>query len=60
MEGFQAVCEYLQQRISKTRLAKSNGAKGHRSCPSFEDAPVAKYKGAGAPSPPAGRSKDKP
>lgn len=29
-EKFDSVCEYLQQRISKTILAKQNAAKGHR------------------------------
>jgi hypothetical protein len=37
MEDFGAVCTYLQQRIDRTRIAKSNAAKGYRSFSSFEE-----------------------
>lgn len=36
MKNLSEVCEYLQERISKTRVAKSNAAKGHRSFSTFE------------------------
>ena len=36
MENFEAVCHFLQQRISKTRIAKSNSAKGYPSFSTFE------------------------
>ncbi|HRI93905.1 MAG TPA: HNH endonuclease signature motif containing protein [Accumulibacter sp.] len=36
-ERFQAVCEYLQQRIAKTILAKQNHAKGVRSFSSYAE-----------------------
>ena len=36
MQSFTEVCQYLQDRISKTRVAKSNAAKGHRSFSTFE------------------------
>ncbi|MFT4276628.1 MAG: HNH endonuclease signature motif containing protein [Rhodopseudomonas sp.] len=37
MKDFEAVCAYLQQRISRTRVAKSNQAKGIRSFSGFEE-----------------------
>lgn len=37
IEDFDALCTYLQQRIGRTRIAKSNSAKGHRSFSSFEE-----------------------
>lgn len=37
MEDFEALCAYLQQRISKTRMAKSNRAKGIKAFSSFEE-----------------------
>lgn len=37
IEDFDALCVYLQQRISRTRIAKSNAAKGLRAFSSFED-----------------------
>lgn len=37
MENFDALCDYLQKRIARTRIAKSNKAKGHRSFSSFEE-----------------------
>lgn len=37
MEEFGALCIYLQQRISKTRIAKINAGKGHRAFSSFEE-----------------------
>lgn len=37
MDDFDALCSYLQQRISRTRIAKSNAAKGYRSFASFEE-----------------------
>ncbi|ANB17292.1 Hypothetical protein I596_1262 [Dokdonella koreensis DS-123] len=37
MENFGALCTYLQRRIARTRIAKSNSAKGHRSFSSFEE-----------------------
>ncbi|ABS69225.1 conserved hypothetical protein [Xanthobacter versatilis] len=37
MERFAEVCVYLQERIRKTRVAKSNSVKGHRSFSTFED-----------------------
>lgn len=37
IEDFDALCAYLQQRISRTRLAKSNAAKGIKAFSSFED-----------------------
>lgn len=36
-EKFTALCRYLHQRIGRTRIAKQNAAKGHRSFSSFED-----------------------
>lgn len=36
MRSFTEVCAYLQDRISKTRVAKSNAAKGHRSFSTVE------------------------
>lgn len=36
-ETFGPVCEYLQQRISKTILAKLNAAKGHRSFSTYAE-----------------------
>ena len=37
IEQFSALCGYLQQRVSKTRVAKLNTAKGHRSFSTFEE-----------------------
>lgn len=37
IEKFGAVCEYLQQRISKTIIAKLNASKGHRSFSSYSE-----------------------
>lgn len=37
MDDFDALCSYLQQRISRTRIAKSNAAKGYCSFSSFEE-----------------------
>ena len=37
IEDFDALCVYLQQRISRTRIAKSNAAKGMKAFSSFED-----------------------
>lgn len=37
MEDFDAVCHYLQYRISKTRIAKSNISKGYRIFSSYEE-----------------------
>jgi hypothetical protein len=37
IEDFDALCAYLQQRISRTRIAKANAAKGLRAFSSFED-----------------------
>lgn len=37
MEDFAPVCEYLQQRIGKTRVAKLNTSKGHRSFSSYAE-----------------------
>lgn len=37
IEDFDALCAYLQQRISRTRIAKSNAAKGMKAFSSFED-----------------------
>lgn len=37
MNDFEAVCAYLQQRICRTRIAKSNQAKGIKSFSSFEE-----------------------
>lgn len=37
IDRFDALCAYLQQRIGKTRIAKSNSAKGHRSFSSFDE-----------------------
>ncbi|MFG1350457.1 HNH endonuclease signature motif containing protein [Xanthobacter autotrophicus] len=37
MSDFPAVCAYLQQRISKTRIAKSNFAKGTKAFSSFQE-----------------------
>lgn len=36
-EDFDALCAYLHQRIRRTRVAKSNSAKGYRSYSSFEE-----------------------
>jgi len=35
-EQMPALCTYLQERIGKTRVAKSNAAKGHNSFSTFE------------------------
>lgn len=37
IEDFDALCAYVQQRISRTRIAKANAAKGLRAFSSFED-----------------------
>jgi hypothetical protein len=37
MKDFKALCTYLQQRIGRTRIAKSNHAKGINSFSSFEE-----------------------
>ncbi len=37
IEKFDAVCEYLQQRISKTIIAKLNASKGYRSFSSYSE-----------------------
>lgn len=37
IEDFDALCVYLQQRISRTRIARSNAAKGMKAFSSFED-----------------------
>ncbi len=37
IEDFDALCAYLQQRISRTRIAKANAAKGFRAFSSFEE-----------------------
>lgn len=37
MGDFDVLCTYLQNRIGRTRIAKSNSAKGHRSYSSFEE-----------------------
>lgn len=37
MEWFPDLCLFLQGRITKTRIAKSNASKGHRSFSTFED-----------------------
>jgi hypothetical protein len=37
IEDFDALCAYLQQRISQTRLAKSNANKGMKAFSSFEE-----------------------
>jgi hypothetical protein len=37
IEDFEAICAYLQQRISRTRIAKSNASKGIKSFSSFEE-----------------------
>lgn len=37
MEKFSEVCLYLQERINKTRVAKANASKGHRSFSSFDE-----------------------
>lgn len=37
LERFPDLCLYLQGRISRTRIAKSNASKGHRSFSTFED-----------------------
>ena len=37
MEDFASVAGYLQQRISRTRIAKYNAAKGHRSYSTFAE-----------------------
>lgn len=37
IEDFEALCAYLQQRISRTRIAKSNAAKGLKAFSSFEE-----------------------
>ncbi|GBQ80183.1 hypothetical protein AA13595_0261 [Gluconacetobacter johannae DSM 13595] len=37
IEDFDALCTYLQRRISRTRIAKANAAKGLRAFSSFED-----------------------
>lgn len=37
LERFLDLCEYLQQRISRTRIAKANHAKGHRSFSTFDE-----------------------
>lgn len=37
IEKFDAICEYLQQRISKTIIAKLNASKGHRSFSSYSE-----------------------
>lgn len=37
VEKFDAVCEYLQQRISKTIIAKLNASKGHRSFSTYSE-----------------------
>ncbi|MCQ9148087.1 HNH endonuclease signature motif containing protein [Ochrobactrum sp. BTU2] len=37
MEDFPRVCEYLQQRIGRTRIAKSNTSKGRRCFSSYEE-----------------------
>lgn len=37
VEKFYAVCEYLQQRISKTIIAKLNASKGHRSFSTYSE-----------------------
>jgi hypothetical protein len=37
IEDFEPVCAYLQQRIGKTRIAKSNLSKGARSFTIFAD-----------------------
>lgn len=34
---FPAVCDFLQQKILRTRIGKQNGAKGHRSYSTFEE-----------------------
>lgn len=36
-EKFDAVCKYLQERIDKTRVAKSNAARGYRSFSSYDE-----------------------
>jgi len=37
IENFESLCEYLQQRISKTIVAKQNSAKGNRSFSSYPE-----------------------
>lgn len=37
IERFSDVCRYLQGRIDRTRIAKSNAAKGHRSFSRFDE-----------------------
>ncbi len=37
VEKFDAVCEYLQQRIGKTIIAKLNASKGHRSFSTYAE-----------------------
>jgi hypothetical protein len=37
MEEFTGVCDFLQLRIKRTRVAKLNASKGHRSFSSFEE-----------------------
>lgn len=37
IDDFDALCAYLQQRISRTRIAKANAAKGMKAFSSFED-----------------------